>query len=234
MTGHPATTLPYLTDQLTSTISLTPSPVWLTTLLASLRPSTPLPSLLATTRHRILASSLTDTLVASTRTTFPADIHAPPAGHEVPRERRIEGPLAVQVVGYEDIGRSRWEQIEALEASERGEGRRGWAVVRVGEDGEGEAGRNAVGGMWKIEMMDAKGVRVWGLVVKDVPDLNGGMSIGLKMVLRNVVVARGVVLLEPRCVTVLGGRIEAQHKAWVEGRKTELKALIDAERGQAG
>ena len=54
------------------------------------------------------------------------------------------------------------------------------------------------------------------------------MSMGCKMVLRNVVVARGVVLLEPGTTTVLGGKIEGLHKAWKEGRKAELKAAIEA------
>ena len=54
------------------------------------------------------------------------------------------------------------------------------------------------------------------------------MSMGCKMVLRNVVVARGVVLLELGTTTVLGGKIEGLHKAWKEGRKAELKAAIEA------
>ena len=51
------------------------------------------------------------------------------------------------------------------------------------------------------------------------------------MVLRNVTVARGVLLLEPETTTILGGKIEDLHKVWVEGRKAELKAAIAAEGG---
>ena len=41
--------------------------------------------------------------------------------------------------------------------------------------------------------------------------------------------ARRVVLMEPTTTTVVGGKIEALHKAWMEGRKTALKAGIDAQ-----
>ena len=59
------------------------------------------------------------------------------------------------------------------------------------------------------------------------------MSIGCKMVLKNALVARGVVLLEPATTVVLGGKMEELHKAWKEGRKAELKAAIEANEHQA-
>jgi len=46
------------------------------------------------------------------------------------------------------------------------------------------------------------------------------------MSLRDVLVARGVVLLEPGTVTMLGGKIEGLHRAWRENRKAELKAAV--------
>jgi RecQ-mediated genome instability protein 1 len=54
------------------------------------------------------------------------------------------------------------------------------------------------------------------------------MSIGMKVVLKpGTIVARGVVLLEPATVVVLGGKIEALHKSWLENRKKDLKAAIE-------
>jgi len=47
-------------------------------------------------------------------------------------------------------------------------------------------------------------------------------------------VARGVVLMDATTTTVLGGKIEGLHKAWKEGRKTELKAAIEAGEQAAG
>ena len=50
------------------------------------------------------------------------------------------------------------------------------------------------------------------------------MNIGTKITLRDVTVARGVLLLEPKSTTVLGGKIEELHKEWKEARKAVLKA----------
>jgi RecQ-mediated genome instability protein 1 len=40
------------------------------------------------------------------------------------------------------------------------------------------------------------------------------------------VIARGMVLLEPDKCIMLGGKIEAWQKAWVDGRLTRLKEEI--------
>ena len=148
------------------------------------------------------------------------------------QERRLVGPIAVQVLSIEDMSKSRWEQIEAIEALERGEGTKGREIIRVtasteeGDDQNENVGRD--GGTHKLALQDAKGTRVYGIELKGVEGVGLGMSMGCKMVLRNVVVARGVVLLEPGTTTVLGGKIEGLHKAWKEGRKAELKAAIEA------
>ena len=135
----------------------------------------------------------------------------------------------MQVLSVEDMSKSRWEQIEAIEALERGEGTKGREIIRVAATEEGDdenAARND--GPHKLALQDAKGTRIYGIELKGVEGVGLGMSMGCKMVLRNVVVARGVVLLEPGTTTVLGGKIEGLHKAWKEGRKAELKAAIEA------
>ncbi len=135
----------------------------------------------------------------------------------------------MQVLSVEDMSKSRWEQIEAIEALERGEGTKGREIIRVAATEEGEDENVARdGGPHKLALQDAKGTRIYGIELKGVEGVGLGMSMGCKMVLRNVVVARGVVLLEPGTTTVLGGKIEGLHKAWKEGRKAELKAAIEA------
>ena len=135
----------------------------------------------------------------------------------------------MQVLSVEDMSKSRWEQIEAIEALERGEGTKGREIIRVAATEEGED-ENAArdGGPHKLALQDAKGTRIYAIELKGVEGVGLGMSMGCKMVLRNVVVARGVVLLEPGTTSVLGGKIEGLHKAWKEGRKAELKAAIEA------
>ena len=135
----------------------------------------------------------------------------------------------MQALSVEDMSKSRWEQIEAIEALERGEGTKGREIIRVAATEEGEDENVAKdGGPHKLALQDAKGTRIYGIELKGVEGVGLGMSMGCKMVLRNVVVARGVVLLEPGTTTVLGGKIEGLHKAWKEGRKAELKAAIEA------
>lgn len=140
----------------------------------------------------------------------------------------------MQVLEIEDVGSSKLSQVEAIEAAERGETMKGREVIRVvpGEtDGVGDAGdvgsAGAGGGgngPYKLLLQDAKGVRVYAFEMESVEGVDASMAIGAKLVLRNVLVARGVVMMERASVVVLGGKIEEMHKKWMEGRKERLKA----------
>ena len=113
---------------------------------------------------------------------------------------------------------------------ERGEGTKGREVIRVvpGEEGESESGGGeGAKGICKLLLEDTAGRRVWGLEFRPIRGLVWGMGIGSKIVLKNVLVARGVLLLEPQTTTVVGGKIEGLHKLWMEDRKKALKAGID-------
>ena len=134
------------------------------------------------------------------------------------------------------MSKSRWEQIEAIEALERGEGTKGREIIRVAATDEDDIVGATVqkgGGTHKLLLQDTAGRRAYGIELKGLEGVGLGMSIGCKMVLRNALVARGVVLLEPATTTVLGGKIEELHKAWKEGRKAELKAAIEANEHEA-
>lgn len=215
------------TAQLATTKGLTPSPTWLSTFLTTQRPTTLLPALSHTACFRLLASDITTTLSASPTTCLPQDVN-----NTNIKERRLNaGTIAVQVLAVEDMSKSRWEQIEAIEALERGEGTKGREIIRAVATEEDDSGAGAVqkgGGPHKLLLQDAAGRRVYGIELKALEGVGLGMSMGCKIVLKNAVVARGIVLLEPSTTTVLGGKIDALHKAWKEGRKTELKAAIEA------
>ena len=215
-----------ISAQLTATKSLTPNPTWLSSFLTTQRPTTPLPALTQTACFRLLASDITSSLTTSSSTCFPQDVHDANI-----KERRLSGPIAAQVLAVEDMSKSRWEQIEAIEALERGEGTRGREIIRVAaaeDDGSAGATVPKGGGPHKLLLQDAAGRRVYGIELKGLEEVGVGMSIGCKVVLKNALVARGVVLLEPATTAVLGGKIEELHKAWKEGRKAELKAAIEA------
>ncbi|MCJ1285071.1 hypothetical protein MMC26_004409 [Xylographa opegraphella] len=217
---------PQISALLLTNKSLVPTPTWLTSFLSTQRPATPLTALYQTALFRLLASDITTSLSPLPPNTFPPDIHNIDL-----QSRHLQSPIVVQVLDIEDMSKSRWEQIEAIEALERGEGTKGREIVRVvaaveGSDDLVAAGR--AGGPHKLLLQDARGVRVYGIELKEVEGVGLVMSIGCKLVLRGVSVARGVVLLEPRTATLLGGKIDALHEGWREGRKTSLKAAIEA------
>ena len=164
-------------------------------------------------------------------------------------ERSLATDVVVQVCDVQDLGRSRWDQIESLESERKGESAKGRQVIRVlpvPADGEvsSTAATQVTGGNtqirqakatgpFKLLLQDFKGVRVYAFELKRVeklgsPDSGGEtMSIGCKILLkRGTKVARGLVLLEPTTTVVLGGKIEGLDKGWREGREKSLREAV--------
>ncbi|KAF2459502.1 RecQ mediated genome instability protein-like protein Rmi1 [Lineolata rhizophorae] len=198
---------------------LKPTQAWLDSILPTLRPNTPLPALKQTALYRLLASDFTLTLQSS-RSILPSDILDARI-----KERRIIGSVPVQVIDIEDIGRSRWSQVEALEAAERGETTKGREIIRVvpSEDStDADTTNSSSAGPHKLLLQDAKGTEVYGLEIENIDKVDVNMNIGTKLLLKNVVVARGVLLLTPERVDILGGKIDLLHKTWKENRKEDL------------
>ncbi|KAJ9149172.1 hypothetical protein NKR19_g5771 [Coniochaeta hoffmannii] len=252
-----------------------PSPTWLATLLSSrTNPPPPLPSLTATARARLLATDLTtpnllDPSYTSSHS-IPPEITRPDV-----RSTTLPRDVVLQVLDIENISKSRWGQVEELEALARGEGSKGREIVRLpvgGEEGDegGErgvtqatqgqtqgaqtqgrqgAGRGATGAATtttttttpagsgardthKLVLQDCKGVKVSALELGKVEKIAiGKLNIGEKILIRKeAVVSRGVIMLEPATCMVLGGRVEAWHKAWIDGRLARLKEAANASR----
>jgi len=199
--------------------SLQPNPTWLHNFLSSQKSTIPLPALKQTAFFRIINGDVTGTLQSTPSSIFPADIL-----NANIQERRIAGPVIVQVLDIEDIGRSRWSQVEALEADERGETTKGREIIRIVPGEEGETEQQKSSGPHKLLLQDAQGKRTYGIELSNIEGVGLSMNIGTKMALRDVIVARGVILLEPKSATVLGGKIEELHKKWKEARKAVLKA----------
>jgi RecQ-mediated genome instability protein 1 len=202
---------------------LHPSAAWLQSFVASTRPNTPIAALKSTAQFRLLATDITTSLAPPANTVFPADV----LNARVPL-RTVAGPIVCQVLDIEDMGLSRWAQVEAIEARERGETTKGREIVRVVEsesDGTNVAPAVQSKGPFKLLLQDAKGAKVYGMDLRGIDGLNTNMAMGAKLLLRNVDVRRAVVMLEPGRVQVLGGRLDALDKAWKERRK---QRLIDA------
>ncbi|EHK43774.1 uncharacterized protein TrAtP1_008187 [Trichoderma atroviride] len=228
-----------------------PSQTFLTTLTTARSPPPPIPSLLATAKARLLASDLTNTssaIIDPSAPVFPANIDAATV-----KETNLAQNTHVQVIDIENLSLSRWEQVEELEAIERGERTRGRQVIRVvaPEDGDNEAdasstaqqtqasrpaaaaittgGANAV---HRLVLQDRQGKRVFAVELRRINGIGIGKThIGEKILLKaGAVVARGTVLLTPETCTLLGGKIDAWHETWMEGRLARLKESVGADR----
>lgn len=170
------------------------------------------------------------------------------------KETRLGRPVYVQVADIEDLARSRWEQVEELEAIERGEQTRGREVVRLPANGAdvddaqngsadgpgrvreqpGPAGAASNKATHRLILQDCKGQKIYGLELKRLSRIaTGTLNLGEKILLkRGAVVARGVVLLEPETCHILGGKVDAWQRAWVSTRLTRLRETVrPAEQG---
>jgi RecQ-mediated genome instability protein 1 len=249
-----------------------PSDTLLTSLITARNPPPPLPSLLATARARLLACDLTSSTAIDTTAT--AVLPTPPGGRDdddgggggggylATPELKITTDVYVQVVDVENLSLSRWEQIEELEAVEKGETTRGREIIRVIDDGDengengatqtgtasssrirqrsgtsarqghqgtAQAGKNAT---HRLAVQDRTGRRLYALELRRIESVGvGKTNIGEKILLRaGTVIARGTILLTPDNCVLLGGKIEAWHKSWVDGRLTRLKEAVQADR----
>ncbi|PNP56533.1 hypothetical protein THARTR1_03229 [Trichoderma harzianum] len=225
--------------------SLPPPSQTLLTTLTSRSPPPPIPSLLATAKARLLASDLTNTsgtVVDSSMPVFPPNVDSATV-----QESTIPQNTHVQVLDIENLSLSRWEQVEELEAIERGERTRGRQVIRVTDEENGEAdgsssagqtqasraagGTAASGGanaVHRLVLQDGRGKKVFAVELKRISGIGIGKThIGEKILLRaGAVVARGTVLLTPETCTLLGGKIDAWHEAWMEGRLARLRESV--------
>lgn len=224
--------------QILSTKSLSVSPTWLNAFLSSsgtTQRSVPPSALAKTAMFRLMASDIRDSLSKHRSCVLPIDIYDPNV-----QERRLQGSIPVQVLDIEDIGTSLWSQIEAIERVERGEAIRGREVVRtIAVDGDQETAESnanngtatGVGntytnnghGPHRLVLQDAAGTVAVGVEIQNTEGISlDKLAIGAKLLIRNPTVARGMVLLSPGCVTVLGGKIEAMDTPWRQGRKSRL------------
>jgi RecQ-mediated genome instability protein 1 len=227
-----------------------PSPSLLHSLNISRTPPLPLASLVATAKARLLASDISSSpLVDPALTSLPLGIDDPQV-----KEAKLPRDVHVQVLDVEDLSVSRWTQITEMEDVERGEMTRGRRVVRITdeENGQGDEddGRTAMSGRGdaalssgpntstvssrsathKLTVQDCKGKKIFALEVTRMDRIGVATTcIGEKILLKaGTTVARGVILLQPQTCVFLGGKIEAWHKAWAEGRLARLKEAVGA------
>ncbi|CAK7222219.1 hypothetical protein SBRCBS47491_004791 [Sporothrix bragantina] len=236
-----------------------PCQAWFQTLITQQPPQQrTLPALVAAAKARLLASDLTASGLFDTTSpppVFPREVvSSSPASVQ---ETCLAHDVVAQVVDLENVSQSRWQQVQALEAIERGEQKRGREIIRVlagGDAGnDGEAGdetdtgngnadgrpvarASATGGTsdanatHRLVLQDAAGQTLFALELTRIYRIGiGRLRIGEKLLLKKgTVVARGTLLLEPASVRFLGGQVEPLNKAWVEGRLARLRSEAQA------
>jgi RecQ-mediated genome instability protein 1 len=212
---------------------LYPTAAWLQSFLSTTRPNTPLPAIKQTAGFRLLATDISTSLNPPANSVFPQDIL-----RGTVQSRIVPGPVICQVLDIEDIGNSRWSQVEAIESKERGETTKGREVVRVveQENDDPSAAPTPIHskGPFKLLLQDAKGLKMYAFDIKGIDGLNTNTAMGTKLLLHNIDIRRGVAMLEPGNVQILGGKLEALDKAWKEGRKERLMRAAKAEGEIAG
>ncbi|KAJ0115954.1 hypothetical protein J7T55_004124 [Diaporthe amygdali] len=217
-----------------------PSQPWLQALISARNPPPPLPSLVMTVKTRLLASDLTTPGLLDSDSvpaiSLPSGISNPAV-----QETRLSHHVYVQVADIEDLAKSRWEQVEELEAIERGEQTRGREIIRLPTNGantdehqngtadgpEAQLSAPATAtapaptpnkATHRLVLQDCKGQTVYGLELTRIPRIAiGTLNIGEKILLRKgALVARGAIVLEPTTCHILGGKIEACESARID------------------
>lgn len=228
-----------------------PTSAWIQTVLPNRNPMPPLPALAATAKARLMAADITGAgVLDASAAALPPNV----TSQEV-KELKLPRDVLVQVLDIDNLTKSKWEQVEELEAIARGEQTRGREVIRLptaGEDDDGEgsvssaatqvipSGPNVRGGpaaaapknsTHRLVLQDCKGQKVYGLELKRIDRIGvGTLNIGEKMLLKKgTIVARGTLLLEPSGCTILGGKVDAWQKAWLDGRLARLRETVGAD-----
>ncbi|KAL3952205.1 hypothetical protein ACCO45_013922 [Purpureocillium lilacinum] len=203
-----------------------------------------------------LPASSSSSSSSSTTTTTSNNTNNPSAASA--KEVRIPRDVHVQVLDVENLSASRWEQVEELEAvvrvtadddddnsngvvdgtaaSQTQTQTTAMAQARTANAGGGGAAPPAVAAgpnaTHRLVLQDHQGNRVYAVELRRVDRIAvGKTNIGEKMVLRaGTVISRGSVLLTPETCTILGGKVEAWHEAWIQGRLARLKEAVGGDR----
>ncbi|KAF3025082.1 hypothetical protein E8E14_014535 [Neopestalotiopsis sp. 37M] len=229
-----------------------PTAAWIRGVLPNRNPMPPLPALAATAKARLMAADITGAGILDAS----AGNLPPNVTNQETKELRLPRDVLVQVLDIDNLTKSKWEQVEELEAIARGEQTRGREIIRLPTAGEDEdeggsvssgatqvipAGPNTRAGgppgpggatpknsTHRLVLQDCKGQKVYGLELKRIDRIGvGTLNIGEKILLKkDTIVARGTLLLEPGSCTILGGKVDAWQKAWLDGRLARLRETI--------
>ncbi|KAK4166538.1 hypothetical protein QBC43DRAFT_312884 [Cladorrhinum sp. PSN259] len=133
-----------------------------------------------------------------------------------------------------DRGQTQGTQFPTQQGQHQQQGQQ----AQRGEQQQQQQQANQKNATHKLLFQDPKGQKIYGIEVRRVEKIGvgvvGGMTcIGEKMLLKKgMTVARGVLMLEPAKLVVLGGKVEVWNKAWTEARLERLKGEAAGGNGQ--
>ncbi|ROW00223.1 hypothetical protein VSDG_03479 [Cytospora chrysosperma] len=204
-------------------------------------------------------TTTTTTTTTNNSTSSNSGDNPPPREARLPRDVYVQ-VLDVEDISrsrWEQV-----EELESVERGERTRGREVIRLpVNGSGGGDGNGGDEQDDGSWgapppppqpqqqqgvaaggssrnathRLVLQDCKGQKVFAVELVRVPRIGvGTLNIGEKILLkRGTVVARGTVLLEPGSCHILGGKVEAWQKAWLEGRLARLRDTVGPGQAEA-
>ncbi|KAJ6609219.1 hypothetical protein B0H10DRAFT_2226079 [Mycena sp. CBHHK59/15] len=175
---------------------------WITTQ-HHLAPATDLPAILTHVEAQLLQSDLCDSMSHGTGIPL-ALLHAPSA--------TLAGPVLVEIATVTDVGVSALslDQVRVARAERLAAGAAAGDAeteVDLEVDGEGPV-PNYPRSMLRFELSDGA-TMLPAIEYRPLPELTLGVTpLGYKMILKDVLIRRGMAFLEPRCVTMKGYQTE--------------------------
>ncbi|KAF1812492.1 hypothetical protein P152DRAFT_341288 [Eremomyces bilateralis CBS 781.70] len=242
-TTHPPINGQAISDHLVR-LNLHPSPSFLHSFISSQTRNLPINAVCHSARFRILNADIRECLSPPPNQLLPRDLTRSNP-HDLPaQERHLAGPFVLQIAWVEDIGKSKWSQLTEWEQAKRDEGREkvvGLADADSDDAAEATHPANAIGqgrsqalapkGPFKLHLHDAQNppAQVHGVTVGPIEGINVDVPMGGKILVKDVVVARGVMLLDSSNTTLLGGKVHALATKYKEGRIDYLRRHLEGD-----
>ncbi|EMR10884.1 hypothetical protein PNEG_01030 [Pneumocystis murina B123] len=144
----------------------------------------------------------------------------------------LPGPYCLQIIHVQDIGISIFNQLEYLEQFDESGTIKSYNVIwnnlsDIDDDEILDTDKPASKKFCKLLLEDSSGLCVWAIEHKPIKHIHIGINLGTKILLKNILVLRGVLILNPSNITFLGGQIfELNKNYFPSGLKNQLKSAL--------
>jgi hypothetical protein len=137
------------------------------------------------------------------------------------RDTTLAGTVLVQIIDIYDIAISKYRKLEILEETDSSNtDRLRRTITNVTDPSDQIQPQNA--SLHKLVLQDSAGTLIYAIEYKKVAGLSEYSQLGCKLLLTNMKFQRGVALLEPDSVKVLGGSIPSMNVNRQQRRRDQL------------